>query len=203
MEDGLPTTVDEIFKAVGVPRIGAVPWSQKLPTTQSGVYVVSLSCDPNEHLGISELAPIDLDLVSDWIARVPGMRLDGEPPTVDLLTSRLSEFWLPDESIVYIGKATSLRKRVSQYYATQLGKPRPHAGGHWVKTLSLLSKMFVHFGEVGDCEKIEAKMLKAFSEGVSVKTRQQLRDRNHLIPFANLEFPRGNRKAHGIRKAKL
>lgn len=51
---------------------------------------------------------------------------------------RLATFWLPDEVVLYIGLAgASVRKRVRQYYRTPLGDKRPHAGGWWLKTLTV------------------------------------------------------------------
>jgi len=69
--------------------------------------------------------------------------------------------WLPDEVILYFGKANvSLRDRVGAYYATRLGKRRPHAGGRFLKTLAVLDELWVHCA-CGD-EDAEARMLGAF-----------------------------------------
>ena len=67
---------------------------------------------------------------------MPSLRLDGVRPISWELTTRLAKFWVPGESVVYIGLAgTSVGKRVRQCYRTPLGDRRPHAGGHWVRTL--------------------------------------------------------------------
>ena len=44
-------------------------------------------------------------------------------------------------------------------------------------------------------------MLEAFVAGVSADSGPALRDPDHPFPFANLEWPKGVRKSHGIRGA--
>jgi hypothetical protein len=110
----------------------------------------------------------------------------------------LAEFWLPDEVVVYVGLATSLRSRVGGYYRTPLGARRPHAGGHFLKTLSNLTDLFVHYAPTDEPDDCEQKMLKRFCENVSAATKALLRDPNRPFPFANLEHPPGTRKLHGL-----
>jgi hypothetical protein len=45
----------------------------------------------------------------------------------------------------------------------------------------------------------ESRMLEAFRDGVSETTLESLVDPGHPIPFANLEWPAGVHKLHGIR----
>lgn len=45
-------------------------------------------------------------------------------------------------------------------------------------------------------------MLRAFCAGVSEETRASLHDPERPFPFANLEWPRGVYKRHGIKGAK-
>jgi len=159
--------------------------------------------DPASLGGILREAPIKLAAVGKWLERVPQFELDGQlNPSPDKIIDRLKSFWLPDENILYIGKATSLRQRVRQYYNTPLGDRRPHAGGHWIKTLSTLSQTFVHYGEVDSPGKSESEMLQAFVDGVSEHSIRGLLDPRYPFPFANLEYPPGTRKPHGIRNAK-
>jgi hypothetical protein len=168
------------------------------------VYVVSLSQDPNRSVGLHAQPPIDRYSVQQWISRVPTFELDKSKATASGVIERLSRFWLPDESILYVGKARQLRSRVNAYYATPLGDRGPHAGGHWVKTLSVLHQTFLHFAEVADCEKVEAELLRVFARRVSQATRQRVGD--PPLPFANLEFTSAEqrqRKRHGIGKCKL
>ena len=97
-----------------------------------------------------------------------------------------------------MGKATSLSQRVAQYYATPLGARRPHAGGHFLKTLSNLDQLHVHDAVSPDPPRSEHLMLEAFCAAVSTDTRNALHDPEHPFPFANLEWPAGTRKRHGV-----
>jgi hypothetical protein len=151
---------------------------------------------------VYQRAPIDVKAIERWIERVPTIKLAGETPSADALAHHLSEFWLCDESILYIGKASSLPSRLRDYYNTPLGDRRPHAGGHWIKTLSVLPETFVYFAETSDPENKEDVLLRAFIRNVSESTKKHLRDPDHPFPFANLEFPKGTRKTHAIRKSK-
>jgi hypothetical protein len=119
------------------------------------------------------------------------------------LCNRLAGFWLSDENVIYIGKATSLKTRIAAYYNTPLGNRGPHAGGHWVKTLSLavLNQVCVYFAETASPEDAEDRLLAAFSQRVSESTKKALYDPTLPIPFANLKFRR--RKMHGVSRSTL
>ncbi len=142
---------------------------------------------------------------SGRISRVPSIELDKVNATAPGIINRLKQFWLADESVLYIGKATSLQSRIHAYYATPLGDRGPHAGGHWIKTLSVLHGTFLQFAEVADCEGSECELLQAFVRQVSPTTRQSVGD--PPLPFANLEFcganKRKQRKHPGIGRCKL
>jgi len=144
-------------------------------------------------------APISRDAVADWISYVPTLLLDKRRPTPETLAQRLSSFWLPDETVLYIGKAArSLKVGVGQYYRTRLGDRKPHAGGCWLKTLSILDQLTVFWACTEHPEQAEANLLSLFTGGVSHDTKSILRDSEHCFPFANLEYPKGTTKAHGI-----
>ena len=134
------------------------------------------------------------------LARVrPELRLDGYRPTAEQLRRRLAAFWLPDEVVLYLGLAgTSVGMRIAQYYSTPLGARSPHAGGHWLKTLSNLDQLFVHFASATDPTAAERAMVNAFCRGVSERTKAQLHDPDRALPFANLEWPGTGRKRHGV-----
>ena len=200
----MPSTVSELLHSASLKLGGVVWWSTPVPTRMPGVYVVSLSPDPGQNNGVVATAPINWDIVAEWIARVPTLELDGERgPDPGRLARRIGAFWLADENVLYIRKATSLRSRVGDYYRTPLGDRRPHAGGHWIKTLSLLNETRVYFAEASDPPDAEARLMKAFIAGVSQIATRQVRDPSRPFPFANLEFPRGNIKNHGLSKSKI
>lgn len=199
----MPTTVSALFRNAGLKFDGPVRWSDTVRNDNPGVYVVSLSADPNKNLGILSVAPISIEIISQWIHRVPAIELNGERnPTPDAISNRLAEFWLPDENIIYIGMTTGkLRTRTNQYYNTPLGKSKPHAGGHWLKTLSNLSNLYLYHAACKTPKAKEDQLLGYFVLNVSNNAKTILRDRTNPFPFANIEYPRGTRKKHGIRKS--
>ena len=201
----MATTVSDLFHNAGLAFDGPVRWSHPVKNGSPGVYIVSTSSDPTRHLGLEPSPPISVDLVSGWIRRVPSIELDGTRGcTAADLAARLADFWLSDESILYIGMTTArVRTRVNQYYKTPLGDRRPHAGGHWLKTLSNLSELFLYHAVSESPRSKEGQLLGYFVSNVATETRTQLRDPEHPFPFANLEYPPGTRKAHGIGKSKL
>ena len=195
----MPTSVSELLKSANLDVGGRVTWGQQIRDDKPGIYVVSLSLLPNDKEKTLAKAPIDLNIVRKWIVDVPALKLDGSRPTPEALQERLSGFWFADEVVLYIGKAgTSVKKRVSQYYRTPLGAPKPHAGGHWIKTVTLLDKLSVFWALTPDPKGKEDALLGYFIKNVSEATRSALHDPHNPFPFANLEYPKGNSKRHGI-----
>jgi hypothetical protein len=196
----MPTTVAEVFSAVGLAWEGVVGWGTKPATSEPGVYVVSLTksfdiCDNK----LTD-APLATAEFQQWLDVCPELTLDGTRPTVRQLMDRIRRFWIPDEVILYIGLAgTSLSIRLGQYYLTPIGARRPHAGGYFLKLLSNLNQLQVHHARCPDPEFAEDGMLRRFCEHVSHDSSRALQDPLHPFPFANLEWPRGTRKAHGLR----
>lgn len=197
----MPITVKELFDSVDKEIMGQVKWNEKITCDLPGVYCVSISNNENILKTIEEY-PVSLNAIEEWFNYVPDMRIDGNIPTVELIEQRLNKFWLPKETILYIGKAgTSLRDRVNQYYNTKLGDKRPHAGGHWLKTLDIINELNVFWTTSGekDAEELEQELLSKFVECINYK--DELYDAKHPFPFANLEHPKGKRKIHGISKS--
>lgn len=201
----MPSTIQSLFSAVGITRYNRIKWGSNFIANGMGVYVVSLSSDDNLNNNLLNTAPVDEGIVKFWIDKVNTITLDGiNPPKVEDLTTRLKEFWLPDESILYIGMTGSkLSRRVAQYYSTELGERKPHAGGHWIKTLSNISELFVYYAECNLSGDVEDNLIAEFIRNVSEESKNNLRDSIHPFPFANLEYPKGTRKNHGIEKSKL
>jgi hypothetical protein len=151
-----------------------------VPEPGPGVYVVATP-EPLDD------APLDEDTLDAWITNRPEMRIDGKAATLANLEARLRSFWIPGETIVYIGRAgTSLAKRVGQYYRTPLGATAPHAGGHWIKTLSVLSDLRVTWATTMDPSGAETALLLEFPKRLSARQRQALPS-GPVLPFANLE----------------
>ena len=122
------TTVTDLLEADSLQRSDPVPWGKQVPNDKPGIYIVSLSSNPDENSCFLATAPIDRDIVAGWLRRAPEFKLDGKAnPSPEAVAKRLGEYWLPDESILYIGQTSkSLKARVDQFYKHELG----NSGGH-------------------------------------------------------------------------
>jgi hypothetical protein len=197
----MPTTIAEVFAAVSLVRedIVRVRWGTKPTTSKQGVYIVSLTESLDTCDGKLMEAPLAVAEFQRWLDTSPKLALDGIRPTVQQLMDRIRRFWIPDEVIVYIGLATSLSTRLQAFYRTPIGARSPHSGGYFLKLLSNLNQVWVHYARCPDSDLAEDAMLRRFCEHVSQESRRALQDPIHPFPFANLEWPRGTRKAHGLR----
>jgi transcription elongation factor GreA len=187
----------ELLRSVGLLADGPVRWGNPIRVGGPGVYLVELAAP-------LKTAPVDHTLVAHWIERVPGLTLDGARPTQRELAVRMGEFWLPDETVVYVGMTNlSIGGRVGAFVKTALGDRRPHAGGHWLKTLTVLSDLRVWWAPTSAPEEYEDALLSAFAQGVSAEAAAALRDRTVVLPWANLQSATDERKQHGIKGALL
>lgn len=189
-----------LFEHIGLTIAGSTPWGTVHETNRPGIYAVSMNNDPWDNSPHPGNAPISEQLVAEWIDAVPTFALRGSfSPRPRDVVQTLERFWLNDETVIYIGKATSLQRRLSQFYRHKLGRRRPHAGGHWLKALDCLSELFVHYAEVvtaADALLNEDAALNVFKNQVSDFQRDRL---ENPIPFANLEHPKGGRKQTEIK----
>lgn len=197
----MPSSVLGVNQAAGLEPDGLVRWGEPVPFDESGIYVVSTVEDISAVGALPRSAPVDLDAVKQLLSTRQELTVDGGRPSPSELASRLSEFWLPDENILYIGLATELRSRVRQFYRTPLGARRPHAGGWFLKTVSGIDQLYVHWTSVPDRNGAESAAIGHFVGNVSAESLGLLRDPVRPLPFANLEWPPGTRKNHGIRRA--
>jgi transcription elongation factor GreA len=144
-------------------------------------------------------APIDLAVIGRWVDDLPDLTLDGARPTGKDLAARLNGFWLPDQTVVYIGMSTaSIGSRVGAYVRTPLGERRPHAGGYWLKTLTGLERCRVWWAETDAAEEYEDALFGAFAATVPAEVAATLHDPEVILPFANLQTADRVRKHHGI-----
>lgn len=195
----MPIAPLTLFEQVGLSLTGTVRWGELPETSQPGVYAISLCADPSLNDGVLAVAPVDVLAVKRWIARVPTFCFRGEcKPNAADVADFLGSYWIADESIVYIGKATSLRDRLRKFRSHVLGDRKPHAGGHWLKALSNPNGFFVHYcscSTVAIAEHREDEALSIFKAQVSESSRQRIAN---PIPFANREHPKGARKQSEI-----
>lgn len=194
----MPSTVSDIFAAPGLEPGGVVRWGTPVPETAPGVYVIALT-DISSATAALPAAPLSSPALQQLMAVRPELKIDRAATGVDELAERLRRFWLADEVVLYIGLAGQpLRTRVRQYYRTPLGARKPHAGGWWLKTLSVLDELWVHYAPTPDFQEAEKRMLGAFADAASSASRRALHDDEHVMPFANLRGCDDRVKLHGV-----
>jgi hypothetical protein len=198
----MPMTVSQAFASASLAPEGVVRWGQPVPERATGIYVVSVARATDSTAEAVPEAPLELARLKELRAVRPETSLDGRVTTAAALQSRLETFWFHDEVILYVGLAGQpLRTRVRQYYTTPLGARKPHAGGWWLKTLSVLEDLWVHYAPTPDSKTTERTMLKAFADQVPAAARAGLHDPDRVAPFANLRCWDNAVKRHGIMKA--
>lgn len=144
-------------------------------------------------------APIELTRVGKWIERVETLHLDGERPTSRALAARLGSFWLPSQTVLYVGGSdVSVARRLAAMARTELGDRRPSSAAHWLMTLRGLEAVKIWWAPTDATEEYEDALLEAFAATVTEAERATLPDRDVVLPFANLRRGDGQRKATGL-----
>jgi transcription elongation factor GreA len=187
-----PLSAPGLLREVGLLPDGPLPWGRPVPGRSPGVFLVELPAPlPN--------APIELTRVGKWLEHVPGLLLDGARPTSRALAARLGSFWVPSQTVLYVGAtAATISGRLAAMGRTTLGDRRPYAGGHWLMTLRALPSTRVWWAATEAIEEYEDALLAAFAARVPAAERAALRDPEVVLPFANLRRPTGERKASGL-----
>ncbi|MDF2733805.1 MAG: transcription elongation factor GreA [Chloroflexota bacterium] len=181
-----------LLRKVGLLPDGPLPWGRPVPGRSPGVFLVELPAP-------LPTAPIELTRVGKWLEHVPGLMLDGARPTSRALSARLASFWLPSQTVLYVGAtAATISGRLAAMGRTTLGDRRPYAGGHWLMTLRTLPSSRVWWAATEAVEEYEDALLAAFAETVVASERAGLHDPDVVLPFANLRRPTGERKASGL-----
>lgn len=98
----------------------------------------------------------------------------GKEPNVSI--DELQQNWIDAESVVYIGKAKELYKRIQQYIKFGSGKNVGHFGGRYIWQLADSNDLVVCWKCVNDSRSVEAVMITDFKE-----------NHNGKRPFANLK----------------
>jgi len=196
------TTLREVFAAAGMSPMGCVRWGTGVPLQSPGVYAIATTADMDDPAALA-VCPIDAAAVSTLMQQRPEIAVDGTPATEQSLSSRLTSMWLPSEPVLYVGLAgVSLGSRIDQYYKTPLGARSPHAGGWPLKMLSILGDLWVHYAASDNPDRSEVEMVGAFVRGVPNDIAAKACDPSTAVPYANLMFPGGRKKLHGISGAK-
>jgi len=190
-------TAADLMRSLGLDVDGPARWGAQPASQASGVFVVETGAPRPS-------APLDMVEIRRWLDRVPGLLVDGQPATQSTLARRLASFWVPGQTLLYVGRSSkSLAPRVAALYATELGHRRPHPGGHWLKTLLDLPRLRLWWAETDAPEEYEDAVLSAFAESVPSDARPALPAGTPLLPWANLASPTGAVRETGLRAALL
>jgi len=196
------TSVSELEKKFNLKVNQTFRWGTAFHDNSHGIYIITTNSQStflpstNHHISFCECQ------IQSWMQNAPEITLDGRIPSAEELKKRLSEFWLPDESVLYIGKAERQKfsERICQYYNHKVGKKSPHKGGYWLKLLLNLRDFHIHLLPTNNSHEIEVDMLQYFMDNVSNETKDNLFDKRLCLPFANLQLKSGVIKNHGLKK---
>lgn len=101
------TTVTNIFNHFDLTIHGQVKWNTEIKSNRCGVYVIALT-DDRDKLITTEEPNFNDDAIKNWIELIKtsgkSLLVDETQATTHSIKQRLSQFWFPDETIVYIGR---------------------------------------------------------------------------------------------------
>jgi GIY-YIG catalytic domain len=83
------------------------------------------------------------------------------------LPERERAFWIPDQKIIYIGRAKQLKRRLRQFRRHVYDRPSPHRGGQAILLLDCTKTIM--WAEVPDYGKAEAALIDAFHAKIGRK----------------------------------
>lgn len=186
------TTAADLLRSIGLDVDGPVRWGTNPSSRKPGIFIV-------EAVEVAPSAHIDIEEVRRWLERVPSLRMDGERPTQSTLAARLRSFWLPGQTLLYVGRTgKNMAGRVASLYATELGHAQPHPGGHWLKALKGHDKLRLWWADTEAPEEYEDGLIAAFAEALPEEARNALPEGAPLLPWANLGTPTGATRDTGL-----
>jgi transcription elongation factor GreA len=170
----------DLLRDNGLSVEGPIQWGRPVTGSGPGVFIVEM---PAPQPKVS----IDPEAIRDWLGRAQDLRLDGKRPSVAELQSRLASFWVPGQSILYVGSSQkSVAARLAGMFKTPLGERRPQPSGYWLKTLHDIGKTRIWWAPATDPELYEDTLLETFVKTVGT------------LPYAVLATPGGQRRDHGL-----
>lgn len=116
---------------------------------------------------VSWLTPIEYKSSGVYVITM----VDPTEASIDHLPEAEAKRWNSGQSIIYIGRAQEIRRRLRQFYKHVYGDPRPHRGGQAI--LLLKCRMQVYWAISSECGVSEEKMIETFCSSVG------------KMPFAN------------------
>jgi hypothetical protein len=187
----MPIDPGALFRTVGLTPDGPARWGAPIRAAGPGVFVV-------EWPAPLERAPVDISAVGTWLSHVPTLMVDGERPTGKGLAARLAAWWLPGETVLYVGSAPALGPTIAALVATPLGDDRPNPAGQWLKALRGLETARLWWAATDAAEEYEDALLEAFAASLPAATTAGLPDASLVLPFANRRRPGGEPRADGL-----
>ena len=181
-----------LIRTVGLMPDGPVRWGQPVRHSGPGVLVIELAA-PVTH------PHLDLARLGRYIEHVPELRVDATRPQGKELAARLAQFWLPSETVVFIGSsAGTVGGRMSSMLKTVPGDRKPAWTGYWLHFLRGIEDARVWWAATDAPEEYEDALLDAFASGVAPAERAALPDPAVVFPWATLKAPSGARRNAGI-----
>jgi transcription elongation factor GreA len=175
-----PLTGHGLLRDTNLPVEGPAPWGRPPAGSGPGVFIVELPAAQPK-------VAIDPSAVAEWLSRAPDLLLDGKRPSVADMQSRLASFWLPEQTILFIGSSKkSIGARLAGIYRTPLGERRPQPAGYWLKTLRDIGRARIWWSPSDDPEEWEDALIDRFVKAAGA------------LPYAVLDTPSGEHRAHGL-----
>ena len=151
--------IDEIKKAgfIGFKKMSELFLDSSMLPNNNGVYLVlNIDNKPGEFLTVGS-----------------GGHFKGKDPNISL--ADLKSNWVDNTKVVYIGKATSLRSRLRQYFSFGQGKNIGHYGGRLIWQIKYSKDLVVCWKSLTtDPREFEADLIQQFVKTYGCR------------PFANL-----------------
>jgi hypothetical protein len=98
---------------------------------------------------------------AEFLTTGSGGHFKGKDPNVSLIV--LKSNWVENTKVVYIGKATSLRSRLRQYFSFGQGRNIGHYGGRLIWQIKYSNDLVVCWKALTtDSRDFEAKLIKQF-----------------------------------------
>ncbi|MCB0471744.1 MAG: hypothetical protein KDC55_12250 [Ignavibacteriae bacterium] len=187
----MAVSIHELFMSVNLPYNTPVKWNTPLDANYPGIYVISLTKDPYDKIASNYKFELNNETFLEWKKEANYLSLEEEKiEQLAPFQKYLSQFWNPDENILYIGQSSSsthsISKRVLQYYKHKLGQKGPHNGGYWLKLLKFLESTFVFYSKAENPKETEFKMLLKYIELSTGKSIFEIPNLGAKLPFANL-----------------
>lgn len=185
-------TARELIAGLGLMADGPVLWGAPLRSSRPGIFVVEIATPHAE-------MPVDHHALRTWLERVPALKLDGRTPTPHELAADLRRWWLPGETVLYIGSTPkSLAGRASALAATAIGDRRPIGSAWRLRVLKDLAKLRLWWAVTDAPEEYADAAFAAFATGVDPDWVKRLPEPTLILPYGNVEAPDGRKESHGL-----